>query len=158
MEMNKPESIWADGVPQKIDEKDRISNSELADMAITYIMKNIIIPKGFKIEQGFPGKEVPNIICKRDGIVYAIMVVPSLFPDYITINDEFRLKLVSACLEHNTVPLYAPIGYKSIDEERAKAKLALKGDVFLTSFPGFVKLTNNEKQDFSFTDDNLFRP
>ena len=37
MENNKqniPESVWADGVPEKIEEKDKISQEELHAMAI----------------------------------------------------------------------------------------------------------------------------
>ena len=62
-----PESVWADGIPDKVEEKDKIPQDELMSMAVDYIMTNVIIPKGFKIEPGFPRPQYPNIICKRDG-------------------------------------------------------------------------------------------
>ena len=69
---NIPESVWADGVPANIEDKDRISPEELHNMAIDYVMKKVIIPKGFKIEQGFPRRDFPNIVMKRDGVVVKI--------------------------------------------------------------------------------------
>ena len=158
MQNNEPESIWAAGVPQNIDEKDVINLELLVAMATDYLMKNVVIPKGFKIDDGFPRKEIPNIVMKRDGTTYAVVITPSLFPNYTYVNDELRLKFVSICKERNITPLMAPVGYKSIDDERANAGLALKGDVFKTTFPGFLVLTDEEKQDMRLEPEKLFRP
>ena len=155
---NIPESVWADGVPANIEEKDKIQQPELHSMAIDYVMKKVILPKGFKIEQGFPRRDFPNIVMKRDGVLYMVVVFPSVFPNYVTMNDEFRLKIVEGAKKFNAVPLYAPVGYKSIDNERAKASLTLKGDVFQTTFPGFIKLTDEPHQDFNVKPEELFRP
>ena len=161
MENNKqniPESVWADGVPAKIEEKDKISQEELHAMAIDYVMKKVILPKGFKIEQGFPRKDFPNIVMKRDGVIYMVVVFPSVFPNYVTMNDEFRLKIVEGAKKFDAVPLYAPVGYKSIDPARAEAQLTLKGDVFQTIFPGFLKLIDEPNQEFNVPKEQLFRP
>ena len=155
---NIPESVWADGVPANIEEKDKIKQEELHSMAIDYVMKKVILPKGFKVEQGFPRRDFPNIVMKRDGVLYMLVVFPSVYPNYVTMNDEFRLKVVSGAKKFDAIPLYAPVGYKSIDPERAKASLTLKGDVFQTTFPGFIKLTDAEHQDFNVKPDELFRP
>ena len=56
------------------------------------------------------------------------------------------------------VALFAPVGYKSIDDERANASLVLRGDVFKTSFPGFVILTDAKHQDPAPVNNELFRP
>ena len=45
-----------------------------------------------------------------------------------------------------------------IDEERAKASLVLKGDVFQTMFPGFIILNDEEQFDYNVKPENLFRP
>ncbi len=169
-----PESIWADGIPQNIKDEDKINQEQLHAMAVDYITKNIILPKGFKIEPGFPRKDFPNIICKRDGTIYAIVVFPSVYPNFVGINDEFRLKIVDLCKqiekevnekridktlpESKVVALFAPVGYKSIDDERAKAQLVLRGDVFKTSFPGFMILTDAKHQDPAPVNNELFRP
>ncbi|MCR5231502.1 MAG: hypothetical protein K6B64_02545 [Acholeplasmatales bacterium] len=155
---NIPESVWADGVPKNIEEKDIIKPEELHSMAIDYVMKKVILPKGFKIEQGFPRRDFPNIVMKRDGVLYMVVVYPSVFPNYVTMTDEFGMKIVEGAKKFDAVPLYAPVGYKSIDQERAKASLTLKGDVFQTTFPGFIKLTDAEKQDFNVKPEELFRP
>ncbi len=155
---NIPESIWAPGVPEKINDDEVLNMDNLVSMAVDYVMKNVVIPKGFKIDDGFPRREIPNIVMKRDGEVYAIIVIPSIFPNYTVINDELRLKFVGICKERNVKPLMAPVGYMSIDEARAKASLALKGDVFKTTFPGFVILDDSEKQDLGIKPENMFRP
>ena len=155
---NVPESIWAAGVPEKVDQNDVLTMDLLVSMAVDYLMKNVVIPTGFKVEEGFPRKELPNIVMKRDGEVYAVIVIPSVFPKYTVINDELRLKFVNLCKEKDVKPLMATVGYMSIDDDRAKAGLALKGDVFKTTFPGFFILTDEEKQDMSIKPENLFRP
>ncbi len=155
---NIPESVWADGVPANIEDKDRISPEELHNMAIDYVMKKVIIPKGFKIEQGFPRRDFPNIVMKRDGVVYMVIVFPSVYPNYATPNDDFRLKVVEHAKKFNAEVLYAPVGYRSIDPERAKAQLTLKGDVFQTTFPGFIRLNDEPKFDFNVKPEDLFRP
>ena len=155
---NIPESVWADGVPQNIEEKDVIKPEELHNMAIDYVMKKIILPKGFKVEQGFPRRDFPNIVMKRDGSIDMVVVFPSVFPNYVTPNDEFRLKIVENAKKFSAEALYAPVGYRSIDEERAKAQLTLKGDVFQTTCPGFIRLTDAPTQDFNVKPEELFRP
>ena len=155
---NIPESVWADGIPAQIEEKDKISPEELHSMAIDYVMKKVILPKGFKIEQGFPRRDFPNIVMKRDGKLYMVVVFPSVFPNYVTPNDDFRMKIMEGAKKFNAVALYAPVGYKSIDEERAKASLTLKGDVFQTTFPGFIILNDEAHQDFNVKPEELFRP
>ena len=40
-EQKIPESIWADGIPETIDEKDKINQEQLHAMAVDYITKNI---------------------------------------------------------------------------------------------------------------------
>ena len=171
---NIPESVWADGVPANIEEKDIIKQEELHSMAIDYVMKKVILPKGFKVEQGFPRRDFPNIVMKRDGVLYMVVVFPSVYPNYVTMNDEFRLKVVDLCKkmekdvnankkdknqpDSKIVPLFAPVGYKSIDEARANASIVLRGDVFKTSFPGFVVLTDAPHQDPAPVNNELFRP
>ena len=153
-----PESIWADGIPENIKDEDKISNEQLVIMAVDHIVKTIIIPKGFKLEQGFPRKDFPNIICKKDGVLYTITVIPSVYPNFVALNDDFRLQIVDISNKINATALFAPVGYRSVDEERAKAQLVLRGDVFQTAFPGFVVLTDEPNQDIRPVNNKLFRP
>lgn len=153
-----PESIWADGVPEHIDDKDRINQEELLSMSVDFVCKKILIEKGFKIDMGFPRRDFPNIVCKRDGKKYSIVVTPSIMPDFVALTDDFRLKVVEIAKQINAIPLFAPVGYKSIDAERAKAKLLLKGDVFNTSFVGFIVLTDQETQELLPSKNEIFIP
>lgn len=153
-----PESIWADGVPANIEEKDKLTQADLLNMAINYVCENVVIPKGFKIERGFPQTNYPNVVMKRDGELYAIVVIPSIYPNYVVPSNEFRKQYVEQSIDKNITPLFAPVAYKSIDEERAKASLTLRGDVYQTMFPGFIVLNNDEEFDYNVTPEKLFRP
>ena len=115
-------------------------------MAVNYITKTVMIRYGFKIEPGFPRPNYPNIVCKRNGKVYAIIVVPNIFPHFQIINEESRLQVVKQCKEKNIIPLFAPVGYRSLDKERAIEGLMLRGDIFVTIFRGFVILNETPDQ------------
>ena len=140
-----PESIWADGVPQNIKDDDRLGQNELLGMAIDFVMEHIVIEKGFKVERSFPRITAPQIICKRDGVVYAIVVGVSMFPETSWLKDEFRLDFYKKSSEQNIVPLFTAVAFESIDKDRAEAKIALKGDVFKNHFSNVIKVTNDEK-------------
>lgn len=155
---NQYESIWADGVPENIKEEDKIPERELLAMAINYVMENCVLPKGFKVERGYPNINFPNILMKKDGITYAVVVFPSKFPQFSVMQDNFRIDFAQKSKEKGYIPLFAPVGYKSIDDDRAKAGLTLKGDVFQTTFPGFIYINDEEKFNFSVKPEELFRP
>ncbi len=139
-ENHEVESIWADGVPERVDTKDILSNNEINDIAIDYTAK-FLITKGYKLNLNFPRKEAPQIMCKKDGTLYAIFVVGSVFPNNLWINDDVRLKIVEDSKKFNFVPLFANPALSSKDPAKAKVKLLLKGDVFNVHFMGLRKIT-----------------
>ncbi|MCR5112469.1 MAG: hypothetical protein K6A63_00875 [Acholeplasmatales bacterium] len=153
-----PESVWADGIPENLSDNDKIKGDELLSMAVDYIMKNVIIKKGFKIEPGFPRPQFPNIVCKRDGAKYSIIIAPSVYPGFTAIDDKSRKTYVEATVKQGLIPLFASVGYRSIDGERAKAGLLLKGDVYVTTFPGFYILNDEDSYTFDVNKASMFRP
>jgi len=151
MQNNEPikESIWADGVPTNVDPKFVLQVPELLLMAVDFVVKNIVVPSGYKLTQAIADpKKLPNIICVKDEKIYSIAVVPFVYPNFAFLKDDIRIDFYNKAVENKTVPLFAPVGFASIDDAKAKVGLALKGDVFKTLFKGFVELTNDEKQDF----------
>ena len=158
-EKQKPESIWAPGIPANIQDKDKIGDAQLLDLAIKYVIDNILITKGFMIEQGFPRREFPNVVCRKDGKVYSIIIIPSVYPGFKAISDNMRLQFVSLCEKQNATPCFAPVGFRSEDDQRANAGLLLKGDVFKITFPGFLIFDNREKLEYrDITINDYFRP
>lgn len=154
-----PESVWADGVPANIKEEDKLTTQQMIAMAIKYISEQVIVQKGFKIEPGFPRMANPNIVCQKDGKTYAIIVFPSVYPQFVGLSDDFRKKFVEMVKKNGGIALFAPVGYRSTDEERAKAGLALKGDVFRVTFPGFLELGEEEHLDYTtIKPEDYFRP
>ena len=140
------ESIWADGIPTKINNEDILTPEDLQKMAINFIIKDILIPNGYLLEKGFPRIGFPNIICKKDNQVYAIIVFGSMFPNICLIQDKLRIEFVKQSKIPNITPLYANVGFVSIDKERASKSIGLKGDLFKPLLPGFVLLNDDEKQ------------
>ena len=144
------ESIWADGCPKNVDEKMKINIQELLMMGIDFLIKKYAIPNGFKIEQtNAKLNMLPNVIMKRDGVVYGVAVVPFVFPKYGMLTDGARISMVKTLREQNVIPLFEPVGFTSIDKERAKAEMALKGDVFNIMFRGFIELNDEEHQNLA---------
>lgn len=146
-EEQKIESIWADGIPQNVSEDMKLKIEDLLLMAIDFVIKKNLIPNGFKIEQAL-GKidMLPNIIAKKNDKIYSIIVLPFLFPNYGVIHNSVRIQFVQRMKELNAIPLFAPVGFASIDKERAQASLALKQDLYNTLFRGYIILNDEPEQ------------
>lgn len=145
--MQNKESIWADGCPANVSENSKLKIEELLLLAVDYVVKEYALKNGFMVEQAMANIQyLPNIIMKKNDQLYVVAVVPFVFPKYGYLNDTIRLEMVKNAKKFNAIPLFAPVGFKSIDEERAKAELALKGDLFNTIFRGFLVLTDEEHQ------------
>ena len=123
-----------------------LTKDELLYLSCRFLVNNYLKQNNFEIENGFPRKAYPNIVCKKDGVTYGIVVIPSVFPNYEIMTDNFRIKTVDVSKKENAVALFAPVGLKSNDEERASQQVILKTDDFKVYFPGFIVLTDDEKQ------------
>ncbi len=144
---NNIESIWAAGCPQNVKEEQKLSFQDLLVLGVDYIVKQFALKRGFKIEVAQANiQKLPNIVLKRNDVLYAIAVVPFVYPNYAYLKDEIRIQLVHNVKAYNAIPLYAPIGFRSTDSERAKASMALKGDTFDILFRGFIQLNDKESQ------------
>lgn len=131
MQNNELESIWADGVPAKIDDRDRIEPKGILQMCIRFAIENILNKEDYKITAVQDNPNVyPNIELIHNDIKYAIAIVPCIFPYFIRNNDELRIGFAKAAIEKNYVPVICPIIIRSIDDERANQSIYLKGDLF----------------------------
>ncbi|MBQ9124397.1 MAG: hypothetical protein IJY14_01780 [Acholeplasmatales bacterium] len=152
------ESIWADGCPENVLEEDKLQQMDLLRMGINFVIEKCLLPNGFKIEKVADKlNELPNIVAKRNNSIYGIAVVSSVFPTVLKLNDDIRVQYAKMCEEHKMIPLYAPVGFRSIDEARANASMTLKGDLFKTSFVGFIKLTTDPNQDVTIVPEHIYQ-
>ncbi len=150
------ESIWAAGCPQNVKEEYKLTIPQLLVLGVDYVVKRFAAAHGFKIEQARANiNYLPNILMKKNGQLYAVAVVPFVYPNYGCLNDKVRIEFVHNAKSYNAVPLFAPVGFKSIDAERAKAGLALKGDLFDILFRGFLVLTDEPKQQMIVNNDEF---
>lgn len=141
------ESIWADGCPQNVKDEMKLNLQDLLLLAVDYVVRYVCVPNGFKIEQAMGKLGVfPNIVMSKNNQLYAVIVVPFLYPNYGAIQDDVRIDIVNEAKKHNAKPLFAPVGFKSTDDARAEAGLALKGDTFHYLCRGFIELTDEENQ------------
>ena len=152
------ESIWADGCPENVLEEDKLQPNELLRMGINFVVEKCLLPNGFKIEKVADKlNQLPNIVAKRNNTIYGIAVVSSVYPTVMKLNDNVRIQFAKLCEENKMVPLYAPVGFRSIDEARANASMTLKGDLFKTSFVGFIKLTKDLNQDVTIIPEHIYQ-
>jgi hypothetical protein len=144
------ESIWADGCPKNVKEEMKLSIQDLLLMGVDFLVKNYFMKKGFKvIETNGNINMLPNIVVEKDEVISAIAVIPCVFPQVGFLNDGTRLDLYHKMKEKGVKAYQVPLGFLSIDEQRAKAQMTLKGDVFRVNFTGFLEITDEEKLIFS---------
>ena len=131
------------------------SKDELHALACNFVVESYLKKNGFELAQGYPRREYPNIICRKNGQLFGIVVVPSIYPNYEIMTDHFRIKTVELCKKQNAVALFAPVGFKSDNENVQSIEKNGKVKVF---FPGFIVLNDNEKQNLSVKVDECYRP
>lgn len=141
------ESIWVDGIPNKINKEDLLTVDEMIKICIRFTVERILIPRDYKII-GIVDQpnNFPNITAEKNGIKYAIVVLPEVFPRFSSIVDDFRFKFVAATKERELLPVLCPVLIKSYDKQRADKGLLLKGDLYNLSEIGQIILTDEEKQ------------
>lgn len=141
------ESIWADGVPSKINKEDLLTPAELTKICIRFLVEKVLVPKEYKIIGVVDElNKFPNITAEKNGVTYAIVVLPEIYPRFGTLVDDFRLKFVAATKERGLLPVLAPVFIKSYDNERAQKSVLLKGDIFNLADMGQIVLNDEEKQ------------
>lgn len=131
---------------------------ELHALSCNFVVDNYLKQNGFELAEGFPRKQYPNIVCRKNGQLYGIVVIPSIFPNYEILTNEFRIDVVKLCKSQNAIALFAPVGFKAKDEKLASKSLVSKDGDFRIFFPGFVVLNEKETQNLSLKDDEYFRP
>lgn len=145
---NKLESIWADGIPPKIEEKDKLEPKAVLQLCIQFVMENIIKDKGYKllaIQDNI--NQFPNLEVLKENKKYAIAIIPCIYPYFMPKNDKLRIGFAKAAKEKNYIPVICPIPIRSIDHERAEASVYLKGDLFQFANIGQIIITDEEEQE-----------
>lgn len=144
------ESIWADGVPAKIDEKDVLTYQEILRICIKFVLDKIIVPKNYKVLGiNDDPQKFPNITVEKDGMKYGLVVVPNKFPLFAAIKADFRITYVKGCEEHNIIPVFCPVLIYSVDKDRAAKSIFLRGDLFNARNVGQQILNKEEKQEIT---------
>ncbi|MDE6241606.1 MAG: hypothetical protein K2M08_04175 [Anaeroplasmataceae bacterium] len=145
---NKMESIWADGIPAKIEDKDKLEPRSVLNMCIHYVIEYILKGKNYEIlsVQDDPNF-LPNIELKEGDKRLAVAVIPCIYPYFMPKNDELRIGFAKAAKEKNYIPVICPVPIRSIDQARAEASIYLKGDLFQFANLGQVIVTEEENQE-----------
>ena len=140
------ESIWADGCPKNVKEEMKLNIQDLLLMGIDFLVKNYFMKKGFKvIETNGKLNYLPNIVVEKDNVVSAIAVIPCVYPQVGFLNEQTKNEFYNNMLAKGCKAYQAPLGFLSIDNDRARAGMTLKGDVFRINFTGFVEATLEEQ-------------
>ena len=147
MNNQQMESIWADGVPAKINKEDLLTTNDIIKICIRFTVEKILVEREYKIIGVIDEpNRFPHITAEKNGVKYAIVVLPEIFPKFGSLVDDFRLKFVAATKERQLIPVLCPILIKSYDNARAEKGLLLKGDLYNLAEMGQVVLNDEEKQ------------
>ena len=141
------ESIWADGVPAKINKEDLMTIIDLNQICIRFTVERILVPRDYKIIGVIEEpNRFPNITAEKNGVKYAIVVLPEVYPRFGSVVDDFRKKFVAATKERQLIPVLCPILIRSSDSQRAEKGILLKGDLFNLAEIGQIVLNDEEEQ------------
>lgn len=144
---NELESIWADGIPSKIDPKDRIEPEGILKMCLQYTMEHILKDKYKILAAGADIGVYPNLLVEKDGTKYAISVIPCIYPSFLAKADDLRIKIAQQAKKVGMIPVLCPVPIFSIDSKRAEASIYLKGDVFKMVNMGQLIMTDAAEQE-----------
>ena len=144
------ESIWADGIPAKINKEDIMVPADILKLCIRFTIEQILIPNEYKIVGIIEDlNNFPNITAEKEGKKYGLVVLPEIYPHFGSVPADFRIKFVNACNEHDVIPVLCPVLIHSQDKERAEKSILLKGDVFRLADVGQLILNNEETQEIT---------
>ncbi|MCM1131487.1 MAG: hypothetical protein NC310_07975 [Roseburia sp.] len=144
----KQESIWVDGVPSKIEDKDRLEPRAVLNMCVRFVLENILNRKKYDILAASDDPNLlPNIEAKLEDRNFAIAVIPCIYPYFMPKNDKLRIGFAKAAKEKGYIPVICPIPIRSIDKDRAEASIYLKGDLFQFANIGQIIATEEENQE-----------
>lgn len=145
------ESIWAAGVPKVLHEEDLLEPKAILNMCIKTVLDTKVVPNHYQVLAVNDSlNSFPNIVIQKEKTVYALAVIPCIYPHYMPKNDAFRIQFANHCLKQHHIPLICPVTLYSVDEERMKHSVLLKGDLFHCISLGMVECTTEAEQDLSY--------
>lgn len=141
------ESIWADGVPAKIEEKDLLPIQRILSMCVRFTLEHTLKDKNYEVKGVNDDlHSYPNILLEKSGTLYAVAVAPCVFPRYVNMDFEVRRKYVENCKGNKAVPVLCPVLFCSYDKQRAEKGIVLNGDLYNMKALGQVILTEDPNQ------------
>ena len=132
---------WGTGIPP-YDECDLMTQAEINSFACNTLVKHeIFTQNGDTVVStcDYPGA-IPNLIMQLNGQDTFILVKGYLGENEPSITAEERTHLLMLAKKFNAQCYFAAVGFFSVDNERGKQNLALKGDAFYNKISKFDKL------------------
>ena len=149
--MDKPVIELEPGIPEYT-EDDLLRGQELHKFCAEFVVKTMRDRMGYEIEGIVDGTPV-QVIAKKDGMRYAVMVAGNVYPEFGTASFFFKKRFSDFYKANGTVPMFAPVSIMPNDPARMKARLALKNDSYYCNYTGNTDLTDPvppDKEDGSY--------
>lgn len=146
---NIKESIWADGIPAKIDPKSLLEMKDILKLGIDFMDRYLTQKKYQVLGINDHLDELPNLLAEKDNVKYAIVLVPSTYKKYRTIKNDLRVQFARDCKNARYVPIFCSVAIFSTDSARAEKELYLSGDLYQMTLIGSKKITEDVIQDLS---------
>ena len=138
--------FWGEGIPE-YEKEDLMSKKEILDFAIDIVLQFGTQKDGYNvISVDNKINAYPNIILKKDGKTFYVLVRGDDVHLQPTITENEKNLLIDISKKENAIPLFASVGIGSTDPDRFDAKLLLRNDGFYANFIGFEEIeVNNTK-------------
>lgn len=127
MEKKIVESIWADGIPAKIDPKDRMTEEDVLKLAINFALDHVI-PKHYRLlGVNEDTHSYPNILVEYNLNQYAVAVVPSVFPFYRRMDVALACRFAADCRKKILFRFFGHFGCLKRSAKRGKVRFIKRG-------------------------------
>lgn len=137
--------FWGEGIPD-YEKEDLMSKREILDFSIDIVLQFGTEKDGYEvISVDNKINANPNIVLKKEGKLYYVLVRGDDVHHQPTINENEKNILIENSIKANAIPLFASVGIGSTDPLRFEAKLLLRNDGFYANFTGYeeIKCTEN---------------
>lgn len=139
-----PPRDWGTGIPHYT-EADIMTQAQIQDFAVYAVMDNDpILKEDLNLVSCcvIPGA-VPSLIYEKFGEFLFILIKGYSTMDEPVLSSDERNAMLALGEKYNAVCYWAPVGFLSVDHDRAKVCLALKGDGFLCKYEGLREIDTN---------------
>lgn len=147
--------FWGEGIPD-YEKEDLMSKREILDFSIDIVLQFGTEKDGYEIiSVDNKINANPNIILKKEGKLYYVLVRGDDVHQQPTISENEKNILIENSIKAKAIPLFASVGIGSTDPLRFETKLLLRNDSFYANFTGYEEIKYAETENLNDSDSKV---